>query len=497
MPQGLSGGAFPQPNYMANAMRQQQQQQQPQNFPNQNDSSAATGPSPRRGGPAGGHIRGPSTNIPPPLEITLEEEEDVSRGDIMDFMTPREIAKTRYCQHHNWMEEIFASPYPTKSLVPSDLGLGRKGELESLTRGFFEAPTSDGPVTATGDKAGADGDDDAWAKVGKMKRGKAEEFQKRADNLYETTQAEIRKMNQSHERRMKKLKKTMFYLNAAKKLENAPFAAEKAQGDTRETYEDIVAQVEDTYAVKIDPLNELEPVTVQKGGLLDDPVEIAPPNGNAEDGGIGLKEDDADMGGMDETTATTNPPQPQQQGDQQPQAALSVSTPQPELPEDNDAVLPELEDLQADTEMAGLDSEPAPDPESQLAAADDWVLVNDTPSKPTSEQQTPAAATAAAEASTEPEQPPSQPAENTPQPPPATGLTPAATGEPEQPADTTPADLGADFDISANFDSAGDALDAYGQEHGGETGLDLEDIGMGDLDDSAFGQAFHPPEEEG
>src|SRR2546423_5846570 len=86
------------------------------------------------------HVRGRSANLLAG-DVTIEEEEDVSRGDMLDFMTPRDISKLRYEQHHEWMEEIMNSPFATKQIIPTDLGLGRKGELESLTSGFFEAPT--------------------------------------------------------------------------------------------------------------------------------------------------------------------------------------------------------------------------------------------------------------------------------------------------------------------------------------------------------------------
>ena len=92
-----------------------------------------------------GHRRGPSVGQG---EATLEEEEDVSRGDILDFMTPRDISRMRYEQHHEWMEEILESPYNIFQIVPGDLGLGRKGELEHLTKDFFDAPLMDDVVEA-------------------------------------------------------------------------------------------------------------------------------------------------------------------------------------------------------------------------------------------------------------------------------------------------------------------------------------------------------------
>ncbi|KAI5787161.1 hypothetical protein EDC01DRAFT_788899 [Geopyxis carbonaria] len=51
---------------------------------------------------------------PPQLDdrMTVEDEEDTSRGDAMDHYTQRDIASARYVQHHEWMEEIVGSAYP-------------------------------------------------------------------------------------------------------------------------------------------------------------------------------------------------------------------------------------------------------------------------------------------------------------------------------------------------------------------------------------------------
>ncbi len=150
-------------------------------------------------------------------EATVEEEEDTSRGDSMDFLTPREISTTRYIQHHEWMEEVFSSPYSTGQLVPVDLGLGRKGELEQLTRGFFdapiEAPTKDvpkdapkgAPKDAPTVKAPQARGETGLSRVGRMEAGKAEEFTKRATDKIAQMNAELEKLRRQHARRMAKL----------------------------------------------------------------------------------------------------------------------------------------------------------------------------------------------------------------------------------------------------------------------------------------------------
>lgn len=72
--------------------------------------------------------------------MTIDEEEDTSRGDILDHFSPREIAQTRYTQHHEWMEEVIGSAYPISRIVPVDLGLGLSGELSKVTDGLLDLP---------------------------------------------------------------------------------------------------------------------------------------------------------------------------------------------------------------------------------------------------------------------------------------------------------------------------------------------------------------------
>ena len=145
-------------------------------------------------------------------EPTIEEEEDVSRGDALDLVTPREISRMRYEQHHEWMEEIVESAYNINQIIPSDLGLGRKGELESLTRGFFEAPLSAAHPTTNG----------APARVGKMHAGKAAEFTKLAAQKVADMQKELEELKAKHARRMEKLQQISVLAAAEKKATHRP-----------------------------------------------------------------------------------------------------------------------------------------------------------------------------------------------------------------------------------------------------------------------------------
>lgn len=158
-------------------------------------------------------------------------------------------------------------------------------------------------------------------------------------------------------------------------------------------------------------------------------------------------------------------------------------------------------DMDNDVNMDGLDNseEPSGEIENQ-----DWVMVdenaNQTPEKqPDPAQSSEPAPTIPTEQAL-PEAPPAQqmPTEQT---------APVSTAEPvaaeeavvAQPAkEVTPpalqdsgldADdlgLGDDFDDVGNMDTAGDALAQYGE---------TDDLDLDNMDDSAFGDAFHPPDD--
>lgn len=210
------------------------------------------------------HRRGPS-NV---LEPTLEEEEDVSRGDMLDLMTPREISRMRYEQHHEWMEEIMSSPFAMKQIVPADLGLGRKGELEALTRGFFE--TSISVLQPTSANA-------SHVRVGRMEVAKAEEFTTKAAKRVAEMEVELENLKKRHARRMAKFDKSSILTKGEKQLRIAGdvggrrsnFLDEEAQSGQRvwTSTDDIVQDVESTTGKKIVPVSIVG--CVQRGGLED------------------------------------------------------------------------------------------------------------------------------------------------------------------------------------------------------------------------------------
>jgi hypothetical protein len=119
------------------------------------------------------------------------DDEDESGRDLMDYLTPREISTMRYKQHHEWMEEVYASPYAVSQILPVDLGLGLKGELESLTDGFFDAPMD----STSARKA-----------YERISSAKAETFTTRARQRIAEINADMEKMKRTHEKRMAKLR---------------------------------------------------------------------------------------------------------------------------------------------------------------------------------------------------------------------------------------------------------------------------------------------------
>lgn len=203
----------------------------------------------------------------------IDDEEDTSRGDIMDYLTPRDISTVRYMQHHEWMEEIFHSPYSTGQIVPGELGLGRKGELEDLTRDFFNATTSATP--SSGNQA---------PRVGRLGAGRAEDFTKRATEKVAEINAEMEKMKRQHAKRMAKLSKGVTIRDAERTIRSAPMIAadagtissarSSANGDApislpQKSVNQIAAEVEALVRKGIAPIKEVN--CIQKGGLEDNP----------------------------------------------------------------------------------------------------------------------------------------------------------------------------------------------------------------------------------
>ena len=450
------------------------------------------------------HRRGPS-NV---LEPTLEEEEDVSRGDMLDFMTPREISRMRYEQHHEWMEEIMSSPFAMKHIVPTDLGLGRKGELEALTSGFFDTPTSvlqETPANASN------------LSVGRVEVTKAEEFTAKAVKKVAEMEAELENLKTRHARRMAKLDKSLSLATAEKKLRTAAVAggqpstfgngeAESGQEATA-SIDDIVRDVETASGKKIKPVSAVE--CVQKGGLeerLQTPTAVisnrepSPENAVIENKTI---DSNTEASNTTETRVSPEAEQPQHSSANAPPTSQSVTNghghevQQPVVEETNmeEPTVPSLDDMDVDIEMAGLDNDDR-QVEAQTVENEgsEWVMVDDL-NADIRKEDPPVVAEAQSELP--------EPATESPGPPAASGFAQSPTAHGTQgltPAEPSGEELGegedmntADFDLGqgefdANLDDTGHDLVDFGDEHG--------DLNLEGMDDSAFGDAFHPPDED-
>ena len=469
------------------------------------------GPAPTRAQARQG--RGNSVSIPEP---TLEEEEDVSRGDVLDFLTPRDISRMRYEQHHEWMEELVNSPYSVNQIVPVELGLGRKGALEDLTNGFFTAPTSAIHEPSEGPPA----------RVGKMDPEKVEQFRLKAEEKLASINAELEQMKKEHAKRMSLLERSSVYVNAERKLRNAvedpaisgnqALRLEKVRqgndlpSEPLEKIADIVAEVESQFNRLAVPIPKI--ACIQKGGLEekteDEVEEEALPSKKTPTG----SPEDANKADVDEEMSNVVEQEPPQQTSTVPIVEQEPVTEKPKSPIPTSAVTapvdesaaatdtqtaqpaaatttenvggeskdePSMGGMDVDVDMGGLDNEGTAE-----AQVDDWVMVNEDekgepgpsadvqPNVPnTSEPERPAASTPGFA--------------NTPGSG-LHGLTPAEGEVGGQSGRDSGIDTG-DFDIQGNFeniDTAGEAMDSYDAGEG--------DLDLGDLDNSAFGEAFHP-----
>lgn len=394
-----------------------------------------------------GHRASSATMNSATADFALEDE-DVSAGDMMDLLTPREVSKMRYQQHHEWMEEIFASPYAISQITPVSLGLGRKGELESLTSGFFDAPVGPSPN-------GESKDDTDSAQVAKVEPAKAEEFADRVAKKVSDMTAEIEKMKKCHAQRMERFNRTSLFKDAELRLRDAatnpaetgseiwrlegrveiptedgtPPVESVEQGKPKHKVDDIIREVESAYQKQITPEPKIS--CVQKGGLLE---KIEPEH-----------KADSMMGDMVmDTDNLLDQFANNQQRDTTAAPGQSGAT-QPAQPQGSGM----------DVEMNLGNGRPT---NTAAGETGDWVMVNNEKQGQGSDRP-PTAGTSGSGAQ---------------------GLTPGQAG----------GDAGLDtsnFDFT-NMDSAGDALAAYTEQN--------EALDLPDLETSAFGDAFHASDHE-
>lgn len=219
-------------------------------------------------------IRTQTNNTGGVAVFEIDEQEDTSRGDFFDHITPREISMMRYKQNHEWMEEVISSPYSMNRIIPTDLGLGVRGELASLTNGIFDAPLD------------PDRDVSYNNYVGRLDPEKAEEFRKRVTANIAQTKIEMENMKRKHEKRLAQGQKASLIRTAEKELSQAVsnpsdvgYEIWRLEGRIEENeseevkaplsippkVSDIVAKVEAAFGCRTEIVKEL--VCIQEGGL--------------------------------------------------------------------------------------------------------------------------------------------------------------------------------------------------------------------------------------
>ncbi|RBR14657.1 uncharacterized protein FIESC28_07635 [Fusarium coffeatum] len=436
----------------------------------------------------------------PQADAAFDDEEDVSRGDMFDHLTPREISLSRYQQNHEWMEEILSSPYRISQITPADLNLGFKGELSPLTDGIFPAQGVEAFTTVP-----------EKPYIGRLDPDKAEEFRKRVHNHIESTKSEIERMQADHAKALAEFKKNSILNTKEKELRNIvegtgteiwrvegkidPHDEDPAPRPvTTKTVEQIVSEVENATGKKV----ETKPTVsrVQDGGYqppAPEPVQAGnsqlsrqPSQSGSQNSGIMIGESDIDMGGtvaglLDQMHTTTSTP------------LNNFGTPQPQLsanqsgagtPSNLSAAPANTGDVtMGGTQVPKDSSATAPD---QGTGSGDWVVVPKDGTSNDQINQGPGSGTASANANT-PVAPGADAAKSVAKTASA-GATPAAG----TPGGSVTFDQN-DFSSLGDLDTAGDALAGFDgptlDGSAGELGEGL-DLSM-DMDDSAFGDAFH------
>ena len=444
-----------------------------------------------------------------PVQVDpADDDEDVWRGDMFDHMTPREISLSRYKQNHEWMEEILSSPYKIAQITPVDLGLGLSGELASLTNSIFVSP-----------------DFKTWQKmseqsyVGRLDAGKADEFRKRVDEHIASTDAEIKKMQAEHAEALAKLKETSNFVNREKELrsivDGAGPEAWRVEGRTDstddeprsyhpgKTVEEVAKDIESETGRTIESKPNVK--RIQEGGYQvpapEPVVEVTAPavatdmsrqpsQAESQASGILVEESDIDMGntaaglldqmhtGFSSTsTPVNNFPTPQPQ-----LSAAHSNAATPAGVNESSPVAAAAPQTGDDVSMGGIDA-PAKDPSGttpdQGTGGEDWVVVPKNDTAPDADATATISQPAAGDAATKLAAPTAKP--------PSAGATPGMEGGGSVMSDQN------DFSSLGDLDTAGDALAGYDAPaldgSAGELGEGL-DLNM-DMEDSAFGDAFH------
>ena len=380
-PPGINAPSYPQQamGYPNNVMAHMSRSQHPAYMQQTQAamSQGVIGPSPakRQRHVSNSHGHASATAIPMPVmppDAAFDDEETTSGVDYMDVLTPQQISRSRYVQHHEWLEEVLNSPYDSHQIIPGALGLGRKGELESLTRDFFDAPERgtrkevlELPRTPKEEdfKTGRSvvPDDHVATRVGRMEDGKAEDFTQRAAQRMADLQTEIDELKRQHSRRMAKISNGQSWREAERRLRVATVElmnndASRAVVDQDDQIDQIIQTAEQELGKRIKPIEEVE--CIEKGGLEEKfPTGMS---GNA----------DMNMDGS-MINANVQPGQPYMEPNSQvPPSSIHVKPTDATTQAVETLVAPQQPPADAPTEA----TQPQPGPKDN--PADDWVMVN-------------------------------------------------------------------------------------------------------------------------
>jgi hypothetical protein len=496
--------------------------------PHPGHAAPAVGPTPkRRGGHGQGAAHPPQMmGAPfPGMDSIFDDDEDISRGDMFDHLTPQEMSMHRYRQNHEWMEEILSSPYRIGQIEVADLGLGRKGELASLTDGVFESQGTGS--WELGPKKPYTGHLDP--EIAKM-------FKARVEERSEAHKLEVAKMKEQHEKMLASLAGLATIKQAEKDLRTATEEtgpefwrlegrledSEESMGrlslSQNKSLDDILSRVEEAVGRRAavvrdvcrvqeggyqEPAPEPEPEPVPQAAQLQPDAGLIAPSASmsrqpshagSQNSGVMIGDSDIDMGGtaaglLDQmhtgfsstSTPINNFPTPQPHLSAIPSSAatpanLNVPSPLPvQAPTSQPpaAVGDDVKMHDADAPKAGTT---APD---QGTGSGDWVVVPKGGGSPASFGNAGGAAGSTPAAGTLGD---------------GSGVQLAASSKAPSVAQTPADGLGFDgdnndFSSLGDLDTAGDALASYDPPSVDATG-GLGDLNM-DLEDSAFGDAFH------
>ncbi|KAF2426165.1 DUF1750-domain-containing protein [Tothia fuscella] len=446
-------------------------------------------------------------------ENIINDEEVAELGDYLDHLTPAEISKIRYKQHHEWMEEIFSSVYSISQIVPEELGLGLTGELKVLTDGIFNSPTPKDVLRIPEKDQPGKVQEIPTRGYEKLSPGKQEEFEERMAKYLEKGQAEIEAMKTHHAKVVNDFKRTRTYMSSERKLRDANLP-------NGTPVEDIVKDVESAFNISIGPREDQ--TLIEKGGYEEEDKSrvdgSVPPNGQptfngagqppfANDGDAANLLDQFGSGSYGNTPGGDRVPTPRISRPVSSGAPTPGTTGGPsgssgqqrgyEAAGDegaDESGMDLIEGMDLDVDLSGLG-----DGAGDGKAGDDWVMVDGSgPTNTRPAGSAPQAISTSIPTSATPVER-TAPAQQTSKPavsgPSAAALPSSVPGIPSGDPITTNdisgggGDLftGDDFVSFDGLDTAGDALADFGD------GGDEDDLGL-DLGDGAFDEAFHGTE---